>query len=685
MEGGTPVPLGATRVDGGVNFAVYSSVAIRVDLCLFDSDGRELTRTPLPRQTDDVWHGFLPGCDIGQAYGYRVHGPYRPSEGLRCNPSKLLIDPYAKALRGELVWCPALFDQAEETIADDREPKLLDSADYVPRGVVVADPAPMPRGPRVPWAQSVIYELNVRGFTMRHPALSAAERGRFRGLANGAIVEYLRALGITAIELLPVHFFVDEQFLQERGLRNYWGYNTLNFFTPAARYAGGDARAEFRDMVQTIHDAGIEVILDVVYNHTAEGNACGPTLSFRGLDNEAYYRLEPDGKSDYINDTGCGNTINAVSRPVQKLVVDSLRYWADDMGVDGFRFDLATVLGRGPGGFDREHPLLRSILDDPVLRERKLIAEPWDVGHGGYQLGHFPSGWAEWNDRFRDTLRGWWRGEAHTAAALAGRMHGSSELFEPSGRRPSASVNFVTSHDGFTLLDLVSYAKRHNEANGEHNRDGHRHNHNSNFGVEGPTDDTDINAARRRRRLNLLASLLLSQGTPMLLAGDEFGNSQSGNNNVYAQDNETGWLDWNGLAADSEFHDQVVRLIQLRRTHPLLALDTYPHANHFVRPEWPDILWLNPAGKPMHDTDWDHYRAFTMLLAAQSTQRANDERLTALAILLNGADMPIDFSLEDYRPGFPWRVAFSSDGARDGDGSWQLAAQSVACLVAGTP
>lgn len=683
MHDGEAGPLGATPDSDGVNFAVCSSVADRVELCLYDDEDRETARLALPHRSGDVWHGYVPRLQPGQAYGYRVHGPYRPGDGLRCNPHKLLIDPYARELRGEFSWHPAVFDFAGETARPDARPNTEDSAPFVPRCIVPGVLSAARGGPRVPWSETVIYELNVRGYTMRHPDLGERERGRFRGLSNGAIVSYLRALGVTAIELMPVHAFIDEHFLRQRGLRNYWGYNTLNFFVPAARYANGDPRREFRDMVNTIHDAGIEVILDVVYNHTAEGGASGPSLSFRGFDNAAYYRLAPGHLHEYINDTGCGNTIDADSATVQSLVVSSLRYWANDMGVDGFRFDLATVLGRSRGGFSERHPLLRAIREDPLLDRCKLIAEPWDIGPGGYQLGGFPPGWAEWNDRYRDTLRGWWRGDADTAAMLAPRMHGSADLFETSGRPPSASINFVTSHDGFTLNDLVCYARRHNEANGEHNRDGHKHNHSLNFGTEGPTDDPAVNARRRQRRLNLLASLLLSQGTPMLLAGDEFGNSQGGNNNAYAQDNDTGWIDWSGFDADPTFREQVSRLIHLRRSLPLFALETYLHAHHDVRPGWPDILWLTPDGMPMHDTDWEHYRAFTLLLAAPSGESPDDDKVQAMAVLLNGADSAIDFSLDHPAAGLSWRIEFASDGIRRPDeskASWRLPGQSVACL-----
>ncbi|MEO0998233.1 MAG: glycogen debranching protein GlgX, partial [Pseudomonadota bacterium] len=563
---GDPDRLGATPDADGCNFALYSDAAGAVELCLFAADGSETLRDYLPECSDGVWHGYLPGVSAGQAYGYRVHGPYAPAEGLRFNPNKLLLDPYARALAGELVWHDALLggdpDVDDPALAYDTR----DSAPYVPRSLVV-DPAAAPAAPRrrLPWSELIVYEANVRGLTMRHPDVGEAERGRFAGLANGAIVRHLQRLGVTAVELLPVQAFVDERFLVQRGLRNLWGYNTLNFFSPMPRYAANDAIAECRAMIDTLHDAGIEVLLDVVFNHTAEGDHRGPTLSFRGIDNAAYYRLTPDDASHYINDTGTGNTMNVDHPAVRRLIVDSLRYWAKDMGVDGFRFDLATVLGRGTDGFRRDHTLFAAIDAEPALAGVKLIAEPWDVGPGGYQLGNFPERWGEWNDNYRDTVRRYWRGDPGLAAPLAQRLHGSADLFADAGKPPQASVNFVTSHDGFTLNDLVSYRERHNQANGEDNRDGHAENYSDNHGVEGPSDDPNVTAIRRRQRLNMLATLLLSHGTPMLLAGDEFGNTQHGNNNAYAQDNETGWVDWHGAADDPAFVDAVAALIRLRR------------------------------------------------------------------------------------------------------------------------
>ncbi len=679
MLAGEAAPLGATVTDGGVNFAVHSSVAEAVLLCLFDEHGHEVARHELPECSDGVWHGFLPGATAGLRYGYRVQGPYRPKLGLRCNPHKLLIDPYAKALDGPFEWHRSVFDYREGTKPETGRRCELDSAGYVPKSTVVGPgPPPDTPAPRIPWSQSVFYELNVRGYTMRHPAVAEQDRGRFRGLCNGEVVKYLRALGVSAVELMPVHYFIDEHFLVERGLRNYWGYNTINFFTPAARYAGGDARAEFVDMVNTLHDAGIEVILDVVYNHTAEGDQRGPSLSFRGLDNAAYYRLASN-RLHYINDTGCGNTIDADSPVVQQIVMDSLRYWAGDLGVDGFRFDLAPVLGRRASGFDPAHPLLERMRKDPLLTERKFVAEPWDPGPGGYQVGNFGPPWGELNDRYRDNLRRWWRGETRITGDFARRLHGSADLFEHSGRGPSASVNFVANHDGFTLLDTVSYEHRHNEANGEHNRDGHAHNYSANYGVEGETDGAALNALRRQQRLNMVATLLLSQGTPLLLAGDEFGQTQGGNNNAYAQDNETTWLDWSRLARPVSIFEEVAELIALRRSEPLLHVEEYLHGIDELRPGWPDIVWLSPGGLPMHEDDWRDAHAFMLLIGADL------DGPRALALMFNGGDDVREFLLADYRRGVEWSLLYATSETAPGHGhplAWRVPARSLLCLKA---
>ncbi len=649
MEAGSPAPLGATLRDGGVNFALYSSVAERVELCLFDK-GRE-RRLELTAKSDDVWHGFVPGIEAGQRYGYRVHGPWDTANGLRCNPAKLLIDPYARQLDGQFRWDEAVFDYVRN--APD-EACTLDSAWFIPKSVVTEPVSPADRGPAVPWAETIFYELNVRGFTMRHPALDASERGTFRGLTNGDVVAYLKSLGVTSIELMPVQAFADEHHLAKLGLRNYWGYNTIAFFAPQNRYAGAQPVHEFRDLVQTLHDAGLEVILDVAFNHTAEGDRYGPMLSFRGIDNLAYYRVEPDTLSEYVNDTGTGNTVNMDHPVVRQLVLDALRYWSVDMGVDGFRFDLATVLGRHASGFSTDHPLLRHIGDDPELGARKLVAEPWDPGPGGYQLGSFPPPFAEWNDRFRDAARRFWRGDEHMSGELARRLRGSSDLFEASGRRPSASVNLITAHDGFTLADVAAYEERHNHANGENNRDGHSHNFSFNHGVEGPTDDADINAARERHRLNLLATLFFSQGTPLLLAGDEFGQTQSGNNNAYAQDNETTWLDWELSARSAGFTDAVRDLIRLRRETPLVHFGEYVHGVFEGADGDVTINWVNPDGGKREEGDWGFGHAFGLVI----DERDGEHR--SVAALFNAWHDSLDFMLPAPPAGKQWQVEFCS-------------------------
>ena len=591
---GAPAPLGATVVGSGVNFALASAHPDRVCLCLFDEHGTETRRIPLPERTGDIWHGHVDGLAAGQRYGYRVEGAYAPARGHRFNAHKLLIDPYARALDGRLTWDDALMGYHVGGAGHDLSYDTADSAPFVPKGLVTAPMAPAdePR-PNTPWTDTVIYETHVKGLTMLHPGNRAP--GKYRGVTDPALLEHLKRLGVTAIELLPVHAFIEDGYLAGRGMTNYWGYQTLSFFAPARRYAETDAVAEFREMVRTLHDEGFEVILDVVYNHTCEGDWQGPTLSFRGIDNASYYRLAPDGRS-YVNDTGTGNTMNTAHPMVQRLVLDSLRYWAGVMGVDGFRFDLGTVIGREEQGFDPGAALLDAIRQDPLLAERKMIFEPWDIGHGGYQLGGFPPPFGEWNDIFRDTVRRFWRGDDGEVRHLAGVVAGSAAQFDNDGRPATSSVNLVTAHDGFTLMDVVSYALRHNEANGENNQDGHPHNSSDNMGHEGPTDDPDITAARLRRRRNMLATLMLSQGTPMLLSGDEFGNSQGGNNNAYVQDNETGWLDW--PAADLDLAAFVGELTALRRALARMAgLERDNHVPLDIAPllETVDDLNAGPA------------------------------------------------------------------------------------------
>jgi glycogen operon protein len=676
---GTASSLGATCDDQGVNFALYAGAAEAVELCLYDANRHPVAHYFLPEQSDGVWNGYLPGCRAGQRYGYRVHGPWAPDQGLRHNPAKLLIDPWARRLEGSCQWSPVVFDYLQPAEADRWRRNETDSAPFVPLGVVeAAAPARAFRRPSIPWSDMVVYEANLRGFTMRHPGLSESERGRMRGLSNGRILEYLKALGITSLELMPLFTLVDEAFLVTRGLRNLWGYNSVQFFTPDARFAGDDGVTEFRDMVEAIHDAGLEVLLDVAYNHTGEGDLHGPTFSLRGIDNLAYYRTEPGAPGRYINDSGCGNTLNADNPWAQRLVLDSLRYWHREMGVDGFRFDLATVLGRTSTGYLKRHGLLNRIGADPELEGARLIAEPWDPGPGGYQLGRFPVEWAEWNDRFRDSVRRFWRGDPHQSSEFARRIHGSADLFEPSGRNPTASINFVTSHDGFTLRDLVTYKRRRNEANAENNRDGHAHNYSVHYGVEGETDDVAVNALRQQQRLNLLATLLFSQGTPMLLAGDEFGNGQGGNNNAYAQDNETGWLDWDRLGEDPAFTDEVRKLIRLRKELPLLRQARYVHGRMPTKGGWCDIQWLHPDGRPMLQGDWNGGQQLTLLYSTHVGQKENSPVVEAVAILFNAAEEAVRFALpEGLPPAWVARFCSCPETAGTGVGRWRLAGRSL--------
>jgi glycogen operon protein len=690
IEAGNPEQLGAHWDGQGANFALFSSEAHAVELCFFDASGKQFRCTNLPANSDGVWHGYLPGCEAGQRYGYRVHGPWAPEEGQRFNPSKLLIDPYSRAQEGSFRWSGALYDFDRTSASDALQPNLTDSAAYMPKCLVSGSLTPLSaQRPRIPWADTIIYEANVRGYTMAHPEVTENERGKFRGMSNGKIIEYLKALGITSLELMPVHEMIDEGFLIGRDLRNLWGYNSINFFTPESSYAGADAVSEFREMVDAIHDAGIEVILDVVYNHTGEGGGNGPTFSFRGIDNLAYYRTEPGDPDRYVNDTGCGNTINTDHPRVQDLVVDSLLYWHEQMGVDGFRFDLAPVLGRTLSGFDPSHPLLHRINNEARLSDTKLIAEPWDPGPGGYQLGKFPSRWAEWNDSYRDTVRRFWRGDQGQLDHLARRLHGSADIFEASGRPPQASINFVTSHDGFTLHDLVSYESRHNEANGEGNRDGHQHNFSCNYGVEGQTRDEGVNRVRRRQRMNFLATLLLSKGTPMLLAGDELGNSQQGNTNAYAPDNETGWVDWSGKDSDPEFLNQVRKLITLRGKMAHAQRTSYPHGLDRDGDGWRDIEWLQPGGSRMHDKHWREDLALTLLfpeseeIVTEHEQQAQRKRV-AVAIMLNASNKDRDFVLPQIFSGGAWEVAFNSTVSKPpqtGPMSWTLAARTIVCAL----
>ncbi len=665
---GEAQPLGATWDGGGVNFALYSAHAERVELCLFSADGaREQRRIVLPVHTDGVWHGRVDGCAPGTLYGYRVHGPYAPEAGHRFNPNKLLVDPYARMLRGELRWSDANYGFRRGDPRQDLSFDTRDNAECVPKCVVV-DPAfdwGDERPPRVPASETVIYETHVRGFTMRHPGVPRALRGTYAGLAHPRVLAYLKDLGVTSVELMPVHAFVDDHVLVARGLRNFWGYNTLAYFAPEGRYLASGSAAEFQAMVRALHDAGIEVILDVVYNHTAEGNHLGPTLSLRGIDNASYYRLQPQRPSRYQDFSGCGNTLNLDHPRVRALVLDSLRYWVTHMHVDGFRFDLAPILGRADGHFDADAPLFRDLREDPALRRVKLIAEPWDLGPDGYRLGGFPVGWHEWNDAFRDAVRRFWHGDEDVTPELARRLHGSGDLFEHAGRAPWCSVNFVTSHDGFTLADVVSYRERHNAANAEGNRDGHEANFSCNHGVEGPSDDGDVRSRRVRQRRNLMATLLLAQGTPMMLAGDELGRTQHGNNNAYCQDNETAWVDWSRLDVEREFHGFVRRLLRLRAEHPVLRRDHYVHGDGDVAAGgFADIEWLRPDAQPMTAADWhgEHRDCFAMLLAGTFATQARAVVEDVVLIVVNRGAEDVHFRLPRRGGVQQWRELLTTTG-----------------------
>jgi glycogen operon protein len=657
---GLPFPLGATWDGLGVNFAIFSSGATKVELCLFDNDGRrEQERIELPEYTDEVWHGYLPDARPGVVYGYRVHGPYEPTAGLRYNPSKLVIDPYAKQLVGELRWHDALFGYHVGSAKADLSFDKRDSAAFMPKCRVI-DPAftwGRHQTPRVPWERTIFYETHVRGYTKLHPAVPPNLRGTFSGLSEQSVVDYIKALGVTAVELMPIHAFVDDRYLLEKNLRNYWGYNTLGFFAPHPRYMATPYVNEFKEMIAHFHEAGIEVVLDVVYNHTAEGNEMGPTLSLKGIDNATYYRLAPDARY-YINDTGTGNTLDLSHPRVLQMVTDSLRYWVTEMGVDGFRFDLATILGRQAHGFDQENGFLQSCRQDPVLSQVKLVAEPWDCGPGGYQVGGFPPGWAEWNDRFRDDVRGYWKGDEGKISALAARITASGDVFNHRGRKPYASVNFITAHDGFTLRDLVSYNDKHNEANGEDNRDGHSNNISWNHGAEGPTDDAEIRALRMRQMRNFLATLLFSQGTPMILAGDEFARTQGGNNNAYAQDSEIGWINWNLDDEGRELLDFTRRLIALRQAQPMLRRGRFLTGAYNEALDIKDATWLTPGGSEMTAENWQdgNARCLGLLLdgRAQPTgiRRAGTDK--TLLIVLNAYHDVVTFNLPAVVGGVDW-------------------------------
>ncbi|WP_250472194.1 glycogen debranching protein GlgX [Caballeronia sp. GAFFF1] len=654
---GSPFPLGATWDGNGVNFALFSANATKVELCLFDEKGeKETQRIELPEYTDEVWHVYLHGLAPGAVYGYRVHGPYEPENGHRFNPNKLLLDPYAKAHVGEMKFDAALFGYTLNAEGDDLTFDERDSAPFMQKCQVIDQNFTWTHATRVrvPWEHTIFYETHVRGFTKRHPAIPENMRGTFEGLGQKEVVDYIKSLGVTSVELLPIHAFVNDSYLLDKGLTNYWGYNTIGFFAADPRYfsRGAGVVAEFKEMVDRLHEAGLEVILDVVYNHTAEGNERGPTLSFRGIDNASYYRLMPDQTRYYINDTGTGNTLNLSHPRVLQMVTDSLRYWVTEMNVDGFRFDLATILGREPYGFDEGGGFLDSCRQDPILSSVKLIAEPWDCGPGGYQVGGFPPGWAEWNDRYRDTVRAFWKGDEGESAELATRMTASGDKFNKRGRRPWASVNFITAHDGFTLNDLVSYNDKHNEANGEDNKDGHSDNKSWNCGVEGPTDDPEIRALRERQKRNLLATLLFSQGTPMVLAGDEFGRTQQGNNNAYCQDNEISWVDWEGIDDDGRALTEFVRkLTTLRHTLPVLRRQRFLTGEVREDMDVADVKWLSPTGDALTPEQWGDpgMRCFGLVIdgRAQATGIRKPASDATLLLIVNAYHDVVDFTLPD--------------------------------------
>jgi glycogen operon protein len=679
---GAPYPLGATWDGGGVNFALFAENASGVELCLFDvPDGmKEVARIPMREQTDQVWHVYLPEARPGWLYGYRVSGPYEPAAGHRFNPTKLLLDPYAKAIAGTIQWSDALFGYTIGHAEADLSRDERDSASGMPKCAVI-DPAFSwgdDTPPRIPWHRMIIYELHVKGFTARHPQVPPELRGTYAGLACPAVLEHLHALGITAVELMPVHQFVADKHLIDKGLTNYWGYNTIGFLTPDVRYSSsgalGQQVAEFKTMVKTLHREGIEVILDVVYNHTAEGNHLGPTLCFRGIDNAAYYRLVTDDRRYYMDYTGCGNTLDMTHPRVLQLIMDSLRFWVLEMHVDGFRFDLAAALARELHDVDRLGAFFDIIHQDPILSQVKLIAEPWDLGPGGYQVGNFPVLWAEWNGKYRDTVRRFWKGDSGQVSELAYRLTGSSDLYEHGGRRPYASINFVTAHDGFTLRDLVSYNDKHNEANGEDNQDGHNDNLSWNCGAEGATDDPAILTLRLRQQRNFLATLFLSQGVPMLLAGDEMGRSQQGNNNSYCQDSELSWLDWQLDPGQRELLAFTRMMIRLFHRHPVLRRRRFFQGRTIRGSEVADLTWFRPDGQEMVEVDWDNAetRCFGLRLAgdaiAEVDSRGNRIIDDTLLILLNAYHEPLRFILPSHPSEVRWQVLLDT---REALGRWR--------------
>ncbi|MCA1456528.1 glycogen debranching protein GlgX [Bradyrhizobium sp. BRP22] len=659
LTGGTSSRLGASWDGRGTNFALFSANAEKVELCLFDSQGRrELERIELPERTEDVWHGYLNDVSPGQLYGYRVYGPYAPERGHRFNSNKLLLDPYAKRIAGRLVWSDAHFAYRTGSAREDLSFDRRDNARGMPKAVVVDETFNWGRReirPNTPWEDTIIYEAHVKGLTQKREDVAPNLRGTYGGLSSPAMINHLKRLGVTSIELLPIHGLIDDRILVEKKLANYWGYNTLAFFAPEPRYAQDNALDSFRTTVARLHDAGIEVMLDVVYNHTAEGNQLGPTLSFRGIDNASYYWLKPDNPRYYDDFTGCGNSVRLTHPRVLQMVMDSLRYWVEVCHVDGFRFDLATTLARGPNGYERNASFLTAVRQDPVLATVKLVAEPWDLGLGGYQVGAFPSQWSEWNDRYRSAMRRYWSGEGSLIGDISSRMTASSDLFNHDNRATRASINHITVHDGFTLMDLFSYNQKHNEANGEDNRDGSNDNHSNNCGVEGPTDDPDIIALRRQLRKNQLACLLLAQGTPLLLAGDEVGNSQNGNNNAYCQDNEVGWVNWDNFGDETEdFTDFIGYLTGLRRRFRQLRSQRWL-AGRRADGSY-GVLWLTPAAEEMKESDWNfpEGRFLSYVLGPMEPGQA------PIFIVLNAAPEEIAFKMPVMTEYRNWRQVLNT-------------------------
>jgi len=662
MRAGRAYPLGAHWDGEGVNFAVFSAHAERIEVCIFDARGRqEVARYTLPEQTDQVWHGYLPGARPGLVYGLRAHGPYRPEEGHRFNPNKLLLDPYARQLIGSVRQSPSLFGYRIGSGRGDLSFDKRDSANAMPKAVVTG---PLRSGerdtrPQVPWNRTVIYEAHVRGISMQREGIAKKHRGTFAALADPRFVEHLHKLGVTALELLPVHAFLQDPHLVEKGLSNYWGYNTLSYFAPEPHYLSDGQPNEMCRAIERLHEAGIEVFLDVVYNHTCEGNEMGPTLSWRGLDNASYYRLLPDTPRYYINETGCGNTLNVSHPRVLQMVTDSLRHWVQNYQIDGFRFDLGVTVGREPNGFDPGGGFFDAVRQDPVLQSVKLISEPWDCGPGGYQLGRHPAGFSEWNDRFRDCVRGFWRGDDGLRGELATRLAGSADVFDHDGRRSWTSINFVAAHDGYTVHDIVRYEQKHNEANGEDNRDGHDHNLSCNWGVEGPSEDPAIEEIRGRVQRALLATLFFATGTPMLSGGDEFSRSQAGNNNAYCQDNETSWLDWAQANAEPGrvLTDYVARLAELRRQCVSLRMPAFPHGDRKTVGDLPELAFFDERGQPLSEADW-HNGLGRALIVRRGGCDLESGDCSASMVLINGSHEDLEFQLPE--PPLPWTFGVSS-------------------------